>query len=78
MHSSGAFVPFLMRFLSEVWGYKEEDIVMLTDDASNPRQIPTRDKIVSKRFTTTREVPGTDIIATATGDAMARTWRPAQ
>ena len=29
------------------YGYKQDDIVMLTDDASNPRQIPTRDNIVS-------------------------------
>lgn len=29
------------------FGYKQEDVVMLTDDARNPRQIPTRDNIVS-------------------------------
>ena len=34
----------------EVWGYKQEDIVILTDDAQNPRQIPTRDNIVSLSF----------------------------
>ena len=32
--------------MAEVWGYKQDDIVMLTDDAQNPRQIPTRDNIV--------------------------------
>lgn len=29
------------------YGYKEQDIVMLTDDASNPRQIPTARNMVS-------------------------------
>lgn len=29
------------------YGYKEEDIVMLTDDARNARQIPTNRNIVS-------------------------------
>ncbi|KAJ3997413.1 peptidase C14, caspase domain-containing protein [Lentinula boryana] len=28
------------------FGYKQQDIVMLTDDAQNPRQIPTRDNIL--------------------------------
>lgn len=28
------------------FGYKVDDIVMLTDDAQNPRQIPTRDNMV--------------------------------
>lgn len=28
------------------WGFKEEDIVMLRDDASNRRQIPTRQNII--------------------------------
>lgn len=32
---------------SAIYGYKEEDIVMLTDDARNPRQIPTNRNIVS-------------------------------
>jgi hypothetical protein len=27
--------------LCTIYGYKEEDIVMLTDDARNPRQLPT-------------------------------------
>ncbi|EJF64750.1 hypothetical protein DICSQDRAFT_80416 [Dichomitus squalens LYAD-421 SS1] len=34
------------RFLQELYGYREEDIVLLTDDAQNPRQIPTRDNII--------------------------------
>jgi hypothetical protein len=33
------------RFLT-TWNYNEGDIVMLTDDATNPRQIPTKDNIV--------------------------------
>jgi len=34
------------RFLCTTYGYKEEDIVMLTDDARNPRQIPTNRNII--------------------------------
>ncbi|TFK45832.1 peptidase C14 [Heliocybe sulcata] len=34
------------RFICSRFGYKEDDIVMLTDDASNPRQMPTRDNIL--------------------------------
>ena len=30
------------------FGYKEEDIVMLTDDARDPRQIPTNKNMVSR------------------------------
>lgn len=32
------------------YGYCDEDIVMLTDDAPNPRMIPTKDNIVSSHF----------------------------
>ncbi|EJF64754.1 hypothetical protein DICSQDRAFT_52722 [Dichomitus squalens LYAD-421 SS1] len=35
------------RYLQQLYGYREEDIVLLTDDAQNPRQIPTRDNIMS-------------------------------
>lgn len=31
----------------ERFGYQPDDIVMLTDDAPNPRQLPTKDNIVS-------------------------------
>jgi hypothetical protein len=34
-------LPYIERF-----GYKSDDIVMLTDDAQNPRQQPTKDNIV--------------------------------
>lgn len=34
------------HFGPEQFGYKTEDIVSLTDDARNPRQIPTRQNIV--------------------------------
>jgi hypothetical protein len=34
------------RFLCSHFGYQKDDIVMLTDDARNPRQIPTRDNIL--------------------------------
>ncbi|KAI0833389.1 caspase domain-containing protein [Trametes gibbosa] len=37
----------VVQFLKELWGYREDDIVVLTDDASNPRQIPTRDNILA-------------------------------
>ena len=33
------------------FGYQPDDIVMLTDDATNPRQQPTKDNIVSTSFT---------------------------
>jgi len=35
------------RFLCSTFGYKEEDIVMLTDDAQNPRQVPTKANMIS-------------------------------
>lgn len=31
--------------------YKEEDMVILTDDARNPRQIPTQENIVGSFLT---------------------------
>jgi hypothetical protein len=34
------------QFLCSSYGYKEGDIVMLTDDARNPRQVPTKENIV--------------------------------
>ncbi|KAI0091227.1 caspase domain-containing protein [Irpex rosettiformis] len=34
------------RFLCTHFGYKQDDIVMLTDDSSNPRQIPTKQNIL--------------------------------
>ncbi|KAF8917434.1 caspase domain-containing protein [Mucidula mucida] len=36
----------IQNFLCRHFGYKMEDIVMLTDDARNPRQLPTRDNIL--------------------------------
>ncbi|KAJ7475887.1 metacaspase-1 [Mycena latifolia] len=36
----------IQQFLCAKYGYRTEDIVMLTDDAQNPRQIPTRDNII--------------------------------
>ncbi|KAK0223350.1 metacaspase [Armillaria fumosa] len=36
----------IQRFLIRTFGYKEGDIVMLTDDSRNPRQVPTRDNIL--------------------------------
>ncbi|KAM5530406.1 hypothetical protein V8D89_015917 [Ganoderma adspersum] len=36
----------VQSFLKELWGYRDDDIVMLTDDTQNPRQIPTRDNII--------------------------------
>jgi hypothetical protein len=37
-------------FAPAKFGYKDDDIVMLTDDAQNPRQLPTRDNIVCSPF----------------------------
>ncbi|KAJ7593222.1 peptidase C14, caspase domain-containing protein [Mycena floridula] len=37
----------IQRFLCSQFGYKQEDIVMLTDDARNPRQLPTRENILN-------------------------------
>ncbi|KAI0671650.1 caspase domain-containing protein, partial [Trametes maxima] len=31
----------------QLWGYREDDIVVLTDDATNPRQVPTKDNILA-------------------------------
>ncbi|XP_006459402.1 hypothetical protein AGABI2DRAFT_149555 [Agaricus bisporus var. bisporus H97] len=36
----------IQRFLCEFFHYKPEDIVMLTDDAQNPRQKPTKQNII--------------------------------
>ncbi|KAJ6494860.1 caspase domain-containing protein [Mycena vitilis] len=37
----------IQQFLGSKFGYRSEDVVMLTDDAQNPRQIPTRDNIIT-------------------------------
>ncbi|WVQ83251.1 metacaspase-1 [Cryptococcus sp. DSM 104549] len=37
----------VQKFLIEKHGYKTEDIVMLTDDARNSRQIPTRQNMIA-------------------------------
>ncbi|KAJ7756475.1 peptidase C14, caspase domain-containing protein [Mycena maculata] len=37
----------IQRFLCSQFGYRMEDIVMLTDDAQNPLQIPTRQNILN-------------------------------
>ncbi|KAL6299513.1 caspase domain-containing protein [Sparassis latifolia] len=34
------------RFLCEDYGYQDADIVMLTDDSSNPRSIPTKENMI--------------------------------
>lgn len=44
------FIWAIAHPVTELWGYKEDDIVVLTDDAQNPRQIPSRDNIVSCLF----------------------------
>ncbi|KAK7690938.1 Ca(2+)-dependent cysteine protease [Cerrena zonata] len=36
----------VQNFLQRQFGYQEKDIVSLTDDARNPRQIPTRQNII--------------------------------
>ncbi|KAI0749897.1 caspase domain-containing protein [Daedaleopsis nitida] len=35
------------QFLKELWGYRQDDMVVLTDDAKSPRQMPTRDNIIA-------------------------------
>jgi hypothetical protein len=39
-------VQNVRRFLCSSWGYKDQDIVALTDDSKNPRQIPTKQNIL--------------------------------
>lgn len=39
----------MKQFLISTFGFKSEDIVMLLDDATHPRQIPTRENIVGLR-----------------------------
>ncbi|GMK58045.1 hypothetical protein CspeluHIS016_0500770 [Cutaneotrichosporon spelunceum] len=36
----------VQKFLMSRYGYRAEDMVILTDDAKNPRQIPTRQNII--------------------------------
>jgi hypothetical protein len=36
----------LMIMFEDYYGYKREDIVMLTDDSTNPRLMPTRENMV--------------------------------
>lgn len=36
----------MRNFLIKYWGYKSEDMVVLTDDATNPRQLPTKRNIM--------------------------------
>ncbi|KAJ9096778.1 hypothetical protein QFC21_005048 [Naganishia friedmannii] len=37
----------MSKFLCDRFGYKQDDIVMLVDDARNPRQIPTRANMIA-------------------------------
>ncbi|BEJ05546.1 hypothetical protein CcaverHIS641_0300680 [Cutaneotrichosporon cavernicola] len=39
-------VQNVQQFLMSRYGYRSEDMVILTDDAKNPRQIPTRQNII--------------------------------
>lgn len=39
----------LTCFVTEEYGYQDDDIVMLTDDQRNQRSIPTRTNMVSRR-----------------------------
>ncbi|KAK0207223.1 caspase domain-containing protein [Armillaria fumosa] len=47
---------FLIRF----WGYKGEDIVMLTDDSKNPRQRPTRRNMIDAMLWLVRDAQPND------------------
>ena len=62
---------FLTRFVAQ-FNYKQEDIVMLTDDAQNPRQIPNKQNIVSHdRLRTARHIAKVSAWVPDPGDAMA-------
>ncbi|KAJ7227224.1 peptidase C14, caspase domain-containing protein [Mycena pura] len=37
----------IQQFLCAKFGYRQDDIVMLTDDSNNPRTMPTRDNILT-------------------------------
>ncbi|KIM80480.1 hypothetical protein PILCRDRAFT_73139, partial [Piloderma croceum F 1598] len=37
----------IQNFIINRFGYKPDDIVMLTDDAQNPRQLPTKENIIN-------------------------------
>lgn len=50
----------VQRFLCTQFGYKKEDIVMLTDDATNPRMMPTHDNIISGMQWLTRNAAPND------------------
>jgi hypothetical protein len=39
-------LSWLLLIFRTRYNYKSEDIVMLTDDARNPRQIPTRQNMI--------------------------------
>lgn len=44
--SYSVFIPYAADFFQAQYGYKADDIVVLTDDASDSRRRPTRDNIV--------------------------------
>jgi hypothetical protein len=46
-HSPLSSLLETLIFAAAQFGYKPDDIVMLTDDASNPRMRPTRDSIIN-------------------------------
>jgi hypothetical protein len=41
-----SFLTLLIVLSEAYYGYKKDDIVMLTDDSTNPRMMPTRENIV--------------------------------
>lgn len=58
------------------FGYKEEDIVMLTDDAQNPRQVPTKaNMVIGVPF---NPIYSSSIRPTDLSHAVARPWREAE
>lgn len=50
----------MQRFLCNRYGYKTQDIVMLTDDSQNPRQKPTRENILQAMQWLTRGAAAND------------------
>lgn len=50
----------VQRFICTQFGYKKEDIVMLTDDAKNPRMMPTRENIINGMQWLTRNASPND------------------
>ena len=54
------------------YGYRKENIVMLTDDSTNPRQMPTRENMVRFLYTTFMYCPTLSFLAASNAMACSR------